>query len=54
MTYPTGAVKRDPESLAVAIRTTAADEQRAWAVMTVDRGGHYAETSEVESWPDLG
>lgn len=51
--YLTGAVKRDPDTLAVAIRTTAVDEQRAWAVMTVDRGGHYAAEAEVADWDDI-
>ena len=37
MSDPTGTVRRDPESMAVAVRTVADAPDRAWAVMTVDR-----------------
>ena len=39
--------------MAVAVRTTAVDEGRAWAVMTVDQGGHYATEAEVKDWQDV-
>ena len=54
--YFTGSVKRNPETLAVAVRTSIQEDaypNRTWAVMTIDRGGHYANWSEVETWDDL-
>ena len=53
--YATGAVKRDPDSLAVAVRTNIPDPDSThdWGVMTVDRGGHYAAYDEVAAWIDL-
>jgi hypothetical protein len=46
-------VKQDPESLAVAVRTDIPDEDKAWGVMTTDRGGHYATDEDVADWQDL-
>jgi hypothetical protein len=53
--YGTGSVKRDPASLAVAVRTNIPDPDSAhdWGVMTVDRGGHYSPWDDVASWDDL-
>lgn len=53
--YNTGAVKQDPASLAVAVRTniTDPDNNKDWGVMTVDRGGHYTNWDEVGGWPDI-
>lgn len=50
-----GAVKQDPATKAVAVRTNFIDPyyDHQWGVMTVDRGGHYASYDDVESWPDL-
>jgi hypothetical protein len=53
--FAEGAVKQDPETKAVAVRTNFPDPyyDHQWGVMTVDRGGHYASFDDVESWPDL-
>jgi hypothetical protein len=53
--YPTGSVKQDPASLAVAVRTNIPDPDSAhdWGVMTVDRGGHYSGYDDVVNWPDI-
>ena len=54
--YVVGSVKQDPETLAVAVRTNMPEDPyigHAWAVMTVDRGGHYAEWEEIQNWTDL-
>jgi hypothetical protein len=52
--YATGAIKQDPDSLAVAVRTNIPDpdSDHDWGVMTVDRGGHYAGWDEVAGWAD--
>jgi hypothetical protein len=52
--YVTGAIKQDPDTLAVAIRTNIPDpvDMHDWGVMTVDRGGHYAGWDEVQNWTD--
>ena len=54
-TFEEGAVKQDPESKAVAVRTNYPDPyfDHQWGVMTIDRGGHYSSFDEVESWPDM-
>jgi hypothetical protein len=53
--YPVGHVRQDPESLAVAVRTNIPDPDSGhdWAVMTIDRGGHYASWDEVAEWDDM-
>jgi hypothetical protein len=53
--YSTGSIKQDPVSLAVAVRTNIPDPYlgHAWAVMTVDRGGHYAAWEDVQNWDDI-
>jgi hypothetical protein len=54
--YTTGALKRDPATMAVAVRTNVPDDPytgHAWAVMTVDRGGHYAPWDEIATWDDV-
>jgi hypothetical protein len=52
--YETGAIRQDPDTLAVAIRTNIPDPDSShdWGVMTVDRGGHYAGWDEVASWTE--
>jgi hypothetical protein len=53
-TYTTGAVKQDPETKAIALRTTSPEDgPGAWGVMTVANGGCHVETSYVEEWADL-
>ena len=54
--YVTGAVRQDPDSLAVAVRTDIVDPDSAhdWGIMTVDRGGRYAGWDEIAGWKDLG
>jgi len=54
-TYETGAVKQDPVTKAVAVRTNIPDpdSNHDWGVMTVDRGGYYADYETVASWTDL-
>jgi excisionase family DNA binding protein len=52
--YLTGALKQDPVTLAVAVRTAAdASGDHAWGIMTVDRGGYMANYEEVADWPDI-
>lgn len=52
--YPEGVVKQDPVTKAVAVRLPDLNIFRAdWAVMTIDRGGGFAQHAEVESWTDL-
>lgn len=53
--YATGAIKKQPEGLAVAIRTNILDPDglKDWGIMTVDRGGHYGSYEEVENWADV-
>lgn len=42
MSYDAGALKQDPVSAAVAVRTVFDDGPLAWGVMTIDSGSHYA------------
>jgi hypothetical protein len=53
--YATGAVKQDPTTLAVAVRTDIPDVDYShdWGVMTIEHGGHYATWDEVSTWDDL-
>lgn len=53
--YTTGAVRQDPLTLAVAVRTNIPDPylDHEWGVMTVDHGGHYASWDEVQNWTEL-
>ena len=52
--YPTGSLKRNPDTLAVALRTAfAEDSELAWGVMAVGHGAHFAGTAEVADWPDV-
>ena len=55
LAYSTGSIKQDPVSLAVAVRTNIPDPYlgHAWAVMTVDRGGHFAAWEDVQNWDDV-
>jgi hypothetical protein len=50
--YAEGAVKQNPDTLAVAVRT-APGLPREWAVMTTDLGGRYTTYDEVEAWVDM-
>jgi hypothetical protein len=52
--YQTGALKQDPDTLAVAVRTNIPDpaDMHDWGVMTVDRGGYYAGYDAVQNWTD--
>jgi len=54
--YAVGAIKKQPEGLAVAIRTNILDPDglKDWGIMTVDRGGHYGGYEEVANWADIG
>lgn len=56
--YATGSVKRNPDTLAVAVRTVYPDGIDAfadlvWAVMTVDNGGHYISQDKLADWVDV-
>ena len=53
MTYSVGSIKRDPETLAVAVRTEHPDDDKAWGIMTVDNGGHYCAHVAVADWADV-
>jgi hypothetical protein len=52
--YPPGAIKQDPATLAVAVRTSiaAVDNGKDWGVMTLHRGGYYTGWDEVSHWAD--
>lgn len=54
--YAPGAIKRDPETRAVAIRTEMPDlppfADRLWGVMTLSSGGHYCGYTTIEHWID--
>ncbi len=53
--YPVGAVKRNPLTSAVAVRTNIIDalNRKDWGVMTVDQGGSYASWDDVSTWKDM-
>jgi hypothetical protein len=53
--YIAGAVKQNPDTLSVAVRTDLvdADNSHDWGVMTIEHGGHYTTWDEVSSWDDL-
>ena len=58
MTYAAGHIKRDPDTGAVAIRTTFPDDGRtfssmAWWVATINRGATHERTDTIEHWTDL-
>lgn len=47
-------IKYDPVTHMVATRTVyPEDGPAAWGVMTVDHGGHYYTSADVEGWPEL-
>jgi hypothetical protein len=50
--YPVGAIKQDPVTKSVAIRT-APGMPLPWSVMTVNRGGYHATHQEVAEWVDF-
>ena len=54
--YAPGAVKRDPETKAVAVRTDMPDlpafADRLWGVRTTSNGGHYSGYTQVAEWID--
>lgn len=43
---------QDPESYLFGASAVAVGDGR-WGVMTTDRGGHYADDTEVDGWPVL-
>jgi hypothetical protein len=53
--YTTGAVKQDPVTLAVAVRTNIPhpDGSYDWGVMSVDKGGWYVTEDQVAGWTDM-
>lgn len=56
-TYQTGAVKYDPVSKSVAIKTIYPEVEgfldRQWGVMTTDRGGCFLSNEQVATWVDI-
>lgn len=58
MPYLAGHVKRNPETGAVAVRTSYPDDRPEfdrfqWQVATVNTGPRSVPTSDVEAWDDL-
>lgn len=57
MTYEAGAVKYDHASQSVAIRTIYPEidgfKDRAWGVMTTDRGACFLSSEQVATWLDV-
>jgi hypothetical protein len=54
--YQYGALKRDPNTMAVAVRNavpTAGDGTLDWGVTTVNYGGWFASWDDVSAWNDL-
>jgi len=54
--YATGALKRDPVTKAVAIRTQFPEDmlpELAWLVATTNIGARNARSSDVADWDDL-
>lgn len=54
--YVAGSVKQDLATLAVAIRTNIPEDpyiNRGWAVMTIDRGGHFCKWTDIKEWADM-
>ncbi|BAX98846.1 hypothetical protein MSTE_03546 [Mycobacteroides stephanolepidis] len=49
--FPAKTVKQNADGHVAVRRNTAADDPMAWGVMTIDAGGHYASSAEVEEWP---
>lgn len=50
--HPIGTPKQDPKTKAVAVRCKNG-LPGAWAVMTIDNGGHFASNEDVADWPVL-
>jgi len=49
-----GALKRDPDTGAIALRTSAgASGHHAWLIATVNRGAHVTEYERVADWDDI-
>ena len=54
MTYAVNAVKKDPDTGIVAVKTGMTDPERSWlVVMTSDGTCHYAADADVTGWTDL-
>ena len=54
MTYSVNAVKRDPDTGIVAVKTGMTDPDQSWQiVMTNDGTCHYAADADVETWADM-
>jgi hypothetical protein len=52
--YRIGAIKRDPNTGSVALRTVAAASgDHAWLIATVNRGAHPADYDQVADWDDI-
>lgn len=57
MPYRTKHVKHNPDTGEIAVRTVFPEDgpmaSRAWQKATINRGGFFVPTSDVESWDDL-
>ena len=53
--YVAGALKQDPDSKAVAVRTVivSPDYSKDWGVMSIDAGGWYLTWPQVQNWADI-
>jgi hypothetical protein len=51
-TYKPGAIKQNPDTLAVAVKTAPNVTAGDWFVFNPVHGGHYSDTAEVADWPD--
>lgn len=48
--HPPLTVKRGENGAVAVRRNTSVDDPMAWGVMTIDAGGHYASSVEVDDW----
>ena len=54
MTYAVNAVKKDPDTGIVAVKTGMTDPAQSWQiVMTSDGTTHFAADEDVAAWADL-
>ena len=54
MTYAVNAVKKDPDTGIVAVKTGMTDPGQSWQiVLTFDGSCHYAADADVAGWRDL-
>lgn len=55
MTYGVNAVKKDPDTGMVAVKTGMTDPDQSWLVVrTSDGSCHPVADADVEAWTDLG